>query len=222
MVTSGKCKAAIAGLTADEARVRLAADGPNELARTGSRSAIRIVAEVLREPMLALLLAGGVAYLVLGDLTEALILLAFALFSIVLTVVQETRTEHVLEALRDLSAPRALVVRDSERVRIAGRDVVQGDTLVLEQGDRVAADALLVEAHDFQADESLLTGEALPVHKKVGPAEGVHRPGGDGQPYSYSGSLVTRGSGMACTIATGARSEIGKIGQSLTTLVDSA
>ena len=126
MVTSGKCKAAIAGLTADEARIRLAADDPNELVRTGSRSAIRIVSGVLREPMLALLLAGGVAYLVLGDLTEALILLAFALFSIVLTVVQETRTEHVLEALRDLSTPRALVIRDGERVRIAGRDVVQG------------------------------------------------------------------------------------------------
>ncbi len=218
MVTSRKSRAAAAGLTADEARIRLATDGPNELPRTGSRSALKIVGEVLREPMLALLLAGGVAYLVLGDLTEALILLAFALFSITLTVVQETRTEHVLEALRDLSAPRALVIRDGERVRIAGREVVQGDLLVLEQGDRVAADALLVEAHDFQADESLLTGEAHPVHKKVGPAAAAHRPGGDGQPYIYSGSLVTRGSGIACTIATGASSEIGKIGQSLATL----
>ncbi len=218
MVASGKPTATNAGLSASEAQVRLADDGPNELPRPGSRSALKIVGEVLREPMLALLLAGGVAYLVLGDLTEALILLAFALFSIVLTVVQETRTEHVLEALRDLSAPRAMVIRDGERVRIAGREVVQGDLLVLEQGDRVAADALLIEAHDFQADESLLTGEAHPVHKKVGPTDAAHRPGGDGQPYIYSGSLVTRGSGMACTIATGARSEIGKIGQSLATL----
>jgi P-type Ca2+ transporter type 2C len=218
MVPPGKHKAANAGLSASGAQNRLATDGPNELPRTGSRSALKIVGEVLREPMLALLLAGGVAYLVLGDLTEALILLAFALFSIVLTVVQETRTEHVLEALRDLSAPRALVIRDGERLRIAGREVVLGDLLVLEQGDRVAADVLLVEASDFQADESLLTGEAHPVHKKVGPAEAAHRPGGDGQPYIYSGSLVTRGSGIACTIATGARSEIGKIGQSLASL----
>ncbi len=218
MVTSSLPQRDNKGLTAGEALVRLAADGPNELPRTGSRSALKIVGEVLREPMLALLLAGGVAYLVLGDLTEALILLAFALFSIVLTVVQETRTEHVLEALRDLSAPRAMVVRDGERVRIAGRDVVLGDILVLEQGDRVAADALLLEAHDFQADESLLTAEALPVHKKVGAAETAHRPGGDGQPYIYSGSLVTRGSGLARTVATGALSEIGKIGQSLATL----
>lgn len=218
MVTSNKSSVDTKGLTTGEAQIRFAADGPNELPRTGSRSAFKIVGEVLHEPMLALLLAGGVAYLVLGDLTEALILLAFALFSIVLTVVQETRTEHVLEALRDLSAPRALVVRDGERVRIAGRDVVLGDLLVLEQGDRVAADALLLEANDFQADESLLTGEAHPVHKKVGAEEASHRPGGDGQPYIYSGSLVTRGSGIARTVATGALSEIGKIGQSLATL----
>jgi P-type Ca2+ transporter type 2C len=211
-------KAELAGLSSGEAQSRLASGGPNELPRTGSRSALKIVGEVLREPMLALLLAGGVAYLILGDLTEALILLSFALFSIALTVIQETRTEHVLEALRDLSAPRAMVIRDGERVRIAGREVVKGDILVLEQGDRVAADALLLEAHDFQADESLLTGEALPVHKKVGAAEAAHRPGGDGQPYIYSGSLVTRGSGIACTVATGALSEIGKIGQSLATL----
>jgi P-type Ca2+ transporter type 2C len=211
-------KAELAGLSSGEAQSRLASGGPNELPRTGSRSALKIVGEVLLEPMLALLLAGGVAYLILGDLTEALILLSFALFSIALTVIQETRTEHVLEALRDLSAPRAMVIRDGERVRIAGREVVTGDILVLEQGDRVAADALLLEAHDFQADESLLTGEALPVHKKVGAAEAAHRPGGDGQPYIYSGSLVTRGSGIACTVATGALSEIGKIGQSLATL----
>lgn len=206
------------GLSSQEAQVRLTADGPNELPRAGKRSALKIVGEVLREPMLALLLGGGVIYLFLGDLTEALILLAFASFSILLTVVQETRTEHVLEALRDLSAPRALVIREGRRVRIAGREVVRDDILVLEQGDRVAADALLLEAHDLQVDESLLTGESLPVHKKAGAAETTHRPGGEGQAYVYSGSLVTRGSATACTVATGVLSEIGKIGQKLATL----
>ena len=100
------------GLTAAQAAAQLAADGPNELPRTGTRPAWKIVAEVLREPMFALLLAGGGVYLLLGDRIEALILLGFASFSIVLTVVQETRTEHVLEALRDLASPRALVIRD--------------------------------------------------------------------------------------------------------------
>ena len=211
----------LTGLTAAAARERLAQDGPNELPRAGQRSILRIALEVLREPMLALLLAGGIAYLLLGDRVEALILLAFATFSVVVTVVQETRTEHVLEALRDLSAPRALVIRDGARVRIAGRDVVRGDLIVLEQGDRIAADAMLVAAADLQTDESLLTGESLPVGKiasAADPTAAPHRPGGEGQPFVYSGSLVARGSGIACVLATGPRSEIGKIGESLGTL----
>jgi len=210
----------LAGLTAQAAAERLAAEGANELPAAGRRSVLRIVFEVLREPMLALLLAGGFAYLLLGDLAEALILLAFATFSVVVTVIQEVRTEHVLEALRDLSAPRALVIRDGTRIRIAGREVVRDDLIVLEQGDRVAADAVLIEAADLQTDESLLTGESLPVGKvAAGPnsADDV-RPGGEGQPYVYSGSLVVRGSGIARVLATGPRSEIGRIGQSLAAL----
>ncbi|MEO6217001.1 MAG: cation-translocating P-type ATPase [Sphingomonas sp.] len=209
------------GLTADAARAQLEADGPNELPRAGQRSIARIAIEVLREPMLALLLAGGIAYLLLGDLTEALILLAFATFSVAVTVIQEARTEKVLEALRDLSAPRALVIRDGARVFIAGREVVRDDLIVLEQGDRIAADALLVEAADLQTDESLLTGESLPVGKAVsgeGAPINASRPGGEGQPFVYSGSLVTRGAGIARVLATGPRSEIGRIGQSLATL----
>ena len=209
------------GLSATEASVRLSADGPNELAKASRRSYFKIIGEVLREPMLALLLLGGVAYLLLGDLAEALILLAFATFSVAVTVIQESRTENVLEALRDLSAPRALVIRGGERLRIAGREVVRGDLMVIEQGDRVAADAILIAASDLQVDESLLTGESLPVGKVAGStdaAESDHRPGGDDQPYLYSGSLVARGSGTALVIATGALSEIGKIGQSLATL----
>ena len=210
-----------AGLSSNEAQRRFDSDGPNELPRTGRRSVFRIALEVLREPMLALLLAGGVAYLLLGDLTEALILLSFATFSVLVTVVQENRTENVLEALRGLSAPRALVVRDGMRVHIAGRDVVLDDVLVLEQGDRIAADAVLIEANDFQTDESLLTGESMPVGKVVGAAEAgqeVRRPGGEGQSYVYSGSLVARGAGIALVVATGSHSEIGRIGQSLATL----
>jgi Ca2+-transporting ATPase len=211
----------LGGLTAEAARARLEADGPNELPRARQRSILRIALEVLREPMLALLLAGGGAYLLLGDLGEGLILLGFASFSVAVTVIQETRTEHVLEALRDLSAPRALVIRDGARVRIPGREVVRDDLLVLEQGDRIAADAALVEAADLETDESLLTGESLPVGKVMamqGVAEDTPRPGGEGQPYVYSGSLVTRGSGISRVLATGPRSEIGRIGQSLATL----
>lgn len=155
------------GLSEAEAAARLAAEGPNELPRPERRGVFEIVGDVVREPMLALLLCGGAIYLALGDLKEALILIVFASLSIVIAVAQETRTERVLEALRDLTSPRALVVRDGERKRIAGRDVVRGDLLVLAEGDRVAADAVLIAADDLQADESLLTGESAPVRKQA-------------------------------------------------------
>lgn len=216
-----KTPGSLAGLTAQEAIERLEAEGPNELPRARRRSTFRVLLDVLREPMLALLLAGGIAYLLLGSVAEALILLTFATFSIGVTVIQEARAENVLEALRDLSSPRALVIRDGARIRIPGRGVVRDDLLVLEQGDRISADALLMDAVDLQTDEALLTGESWPVDKRAaldGAIDGVHRPGGDGQPYVYSGSLVARGSGIARVLATGPRSEIGKIGQSLTTL----
>ena len=211
----------LSGLTAAAARARLEEEGANELPRGQHRPIWRIVLDVIREPMLALLLAGGIAYFLLGDLTEALILLAFASFSVAVTVVQETRTEHVLESLRDLSAPRALVIRDGTRSRIAGHEVVRDDLIVLEQGDRIAADAILIEANDLQTDESLLTGESLSVSKVARDAAGgseTMRPGGSGQPYVYSGSLVARGSGIALVLAIGELTEIGRIGRSLATL----
>jgi Ca2+-transporting ATPase len=209
------------GLTAAEAAARLASEGYNELPAAAKRTPFRIVLEVLREPMLLLLIAGGALYLVLGDVKEALILLAFALLSVAITVVQETRTERVLEALRDLTSPRALVMRDGAPLRIAGREVARGDLLLIAEGDRVPADAALIEGSDVQTDESLLTGESAPVRKRPLQADEAnlpHRPGGDDLPTLFSGSLIVRGSGKAEVIATGPRSEIGRIGQSLTQL----
>ncbi len=210
----------IAGLSEAEAQARLKAEGYNELPRPDRRTPLKIVFEVLREPMIALLVAGGVVYLALGDWREALILLVFANLSIVITAIQETRTERVLEALRDLTSPRALVIRDGERKRIPGREVARGDVVVLAEGDRVPADAALFESHDLLVDESLLTGESVPVRKVAGQLEAIHdaRPGGDDSPFVFSGSLVVRGAGMAEVTATGPNSEIGKIGQSLSSL----
>ena len=141
--------------------------------------------------------------------------------SIVITVIQETRTERVLEALRDLTSPRALVIRDGERKRIPGREVARGDIVVLAEGDRVPADAALFECQELLADESLLTGESVPVRKIARLDLDAHRktrPGGDDSPYVFSGSLVVRGAGIAEVLATGPISEIGKIGQSLSSL----
>lgn len=210
----------IVGLSEAEAASRLSADGPNELPGREQRSTVRIVVEVLREPMLAMLVGGGVIYLLLGDAKEAVILLAFACLSVLITVVQETRTERVLEALRDLTSPRALVIRNGAPRRIAGREVVRGDLVMLAEGDRVPADAIVRSANDLQTDESLLTGESVAVRKTVllGEATGKYRPGGDDMPVVFSGSLVVRNSGIAEVIATGRFTEIGKSGHSLASL----
>ena len=213
--------APIRGLREADVQARLKTEGYNELPRSERRTPLRIILEVLREPMLALLLGGGAIYLALGDLKDALILLAFATMSVLITVVQETRTERVLEALRDLTSPRALVIRDGERKRVAGREVVRGDFIVLAEGDRVPADALLLRSHDLKTDEFLLTGESVPVRKIAdgngAPGKG-RRPGGDDLPYVFSGSLIVGGTGIGEVIAIGALSEMGKIGQSLARL----
>ncbi len=210
--------APIRGLSEADAQARLKSEGYNELPAPDRRTPLRIILEVLREPMLALLLAGGAIYFVLGDLQDALVLLAFATMSVLITVVQEARTERVLEALRHLASPRALVIRDGQPKRIAGREVVRGDLILLAEGDRVPADALLVRSQELQIDESLLTGESVPVRKMAGTRAATvtgRRPGGDDLPYVFSGSLVVRGTGTAEVTATGVSSEIGKVGQSL-------
>jgi Ca2+-transporting ATPase len=166
------------------------------------------------------LIAGGVVYLLLGDRVEAILLLVFASLSVVITIVQESRSERVLEALRNLASPRALVIRDGERLQIAGREVVRGDVIVITEGDRVAADATLVKSHDLMVDESLLTGESVAVRKSAaisGTSPGVSQavPGGEDLPYVFAGTLVVRGTARALVHATGARSEMGKIGRDL-------
>ncbi len=211
----------VQGLSDAEIQTRLKSDGHNELPQASQRTPLRIILEVLKEPMLLLLLGGGIVYMFLGKLQDAIILLVFAMMSVTITVVQESRTERVLDALRDLTSPRALVIRDGKSVRIPGRDVVQGDVIVLTEGDRVPADAVLLEAHELQTDESLLTGESVPVRKIAGDGNisaMAQRPGGDDLPTVYSGSLVVRGSGLAVVSSTGVRSEIGKIGHSLSTI----
>ena len=208
------------GLSSDAVAALLAEEGYNELPQQEKRTLLAIVIDVLKEPMLALLLAGGVVYLLIGEPFDAALLLGFACLSIGMTIVQEARSEKVLDALKTLTSPRALVVRDGETLRIAGREVVRGDLVLLAEGDRVPADARLIRAEDLLTDESLLTGESVPVKKTAGETgDGqTPRPGGDGLPFVFSGSLVVRGSGLAEVTATGPRSEIGRIGQSLSGL----
>ncbi|MEQ1945659.1 MAG: cation-translocating P-type ATPase [Bryobacteraceae bacterium] len=204
------------GLSEQEARARLGQSGYNELPSSKPRGIFRIAFEMLQEPMLLLLVAAGVIYFILGDLREAAVLCAFVGVVIGIDLYQKRKTERALDALRDLSSPRALVVRDGVRRRIAGREVVDGDIFILGEGDRVPADALLLSATNLTIDESLLTGESVPVRKLADVANGsVAHPGGDDLPYVYSGSLVVHGSGIARVTKTGIRTELGKIGATL-------
>ena len=204
------------GLSSTIVLTRLKEEGYNELPSAGSRRIWTIAWETVQDPIFLLLGGGGIIYWILGDLQEALILLGFVFFITGISLYQEGKTEHALEALRDLSSPRALVMRDGERKRIAGREVVRGDVLVLAEGDRVPADAIVVSCSNLSTDESLLTGESLPVRKVA--ADGkvtMARPGGDELPFVYAGTLVVQGQGMVQVQAIGAQTEMGKIGKAL-------
>jgi Ca2+-transporting ATPase len=182
---------------------RLRRDGPNELGLNQRRTLANVAAEVAREPMFLLLLGAGAIYLVMGDARDASILLGFVLIIMAVTIAQERRTDNVLETLRDLSSPRAVAIRGGMATRIAGRDVVVDDLLILNEGDRIAADGELVETHELAVDESMLTGESLAVAKQAA------------KDRVFAGTLVVSGQGMMRVRAIGAHTELGQIGLSL-------
>jgi len=204
------------GLTAQEAERRLNRDGFNELPRNGHRSLFDIVLEVMREPMFLLLAAAAVLYLVLGDVPQALVLCASVFVVVGVTVHQAGKSERALEALQDLSSPRAAVIRDGELLRIAARELVVGDTIMLGEGDRMPADARVLACHDLRTDESLLTGESMPVRKRVSTGnESTPDPGTPDSAWLYSGTLIVGGHATAQVTAVGAHSAVGRIGGAL-------
>lgn len=210
---------ALLGLTTDDAARRLAEDGPNELPSAKPRNLLQQTWEVVRQPMLLLLLGAGSVNFLLAEPLDGAMLMSFVVVVIAISIYQERKTENALAALRDLSSPRALVMRDGEQVRVAGRDVVRGDLLVLGEGDRVPADAMLLDAVNFSSDESTLTGESVPVRKvPAGPEEAgapLGRAGGDATPWVFSGTLVVKGRGLALVKETGSGTELGRIGTAL-------
>ena len=209
---------AFSSLSDADAAARLKAEGYNELPVARRRGIFAAILNILREPMFLLLIASGVIYLVLGELTDALMLLGFVFVIIGITLYQERKTERALEALRDLSSPRAAVIRSGRTARIPGREVVRGDLILLAEGDRVPADAVILDSNYLLVDESLLTGESVAVRKIPGTEEtAMSPPGGDDQSSVYSGTLIVQGQGIARVLATGIATELGKIGKVLQT-----
>ncbi|MFM8914638.1 MAG: cation-translocating P-type ATPase [Flammeovirgaceae bacterium] len=205
----------LTGLTSQQAKTALDEFGYNELPLNERKRFLKIILGVIMEPMFVLLLACFGIYLFLGDWTEAVMLLGFVAISIVITVYQENKTEKSLEALKDLSSPRALVIRDGHRQRIPGREVVTNDLIFLQEGDRVPADGELLWFLNLSIDESILTGESMAVRKGVDkPGEGK-LPDGEKSRSVFSSTLVVSGQGIARVVATGINTEVGKIGKAL-------
>ncbi len=207
------------GLSSKEASAKLSRNGYNELPSQKKRNIFTLLFEVLKEPMLLLLLAAGLIYLFLGELSDSLMLLVAILVVIGITLYQEHKTERALTALKNLASPRALVIRDGHQQRIPGREVVVDDIILLREGDRVPADGVVISAFNIQVDESLLTGESLSVRKTEwdGKAPLVH-PGGENLPFVFSGTLVTAGQALIKAVYTGPATQMGKIGRALETI----
>ena len=209
------------GLTQQEVNEKLASEGYNELPSSKPKSVFQIALGVVKEPMFLLLVACGTLYLLLGDVQEGLMLLSFVFVVMGIEFFQEKKTEKALDALKDLASPRALVIRDGETIRIAGRDVVTDDIVVLQEGDRVPADAVVLSCINLSADESLLTGEPVPVSKREWKeGDTAFTPGGDDLPVVYSGSMIVQGNGVVRVVATALNTEIGKIGKALQSVKD--
>jgi len=214
--TNEKDIEAITGLSELEAQKRLKDEGYNELPSQKKQHIFIILLHVILEPMLLLLLGAGLIYIILGEKQDALMLFIFIFVVVGITFYQERKTERALEALKNLSSPRALVIRDGRQKRIPGCEVVREDYIILREGDRVPADAVVIFSSNLSIDESLLTGESLAVRKSEWDGTmSVTKPGGDDLPFVFSGTLVVQGHGIAKVISIGNQTEMGKIGKAL-------
>ena len=204
------------GLTTNQVKEKLRTQGYNKLPSSKPRNLFFIALGVIKEPMFLLLVSCGTLYMVLGNIREGLMLLGFVFVIMGIEFFQENKTEKALNALKDMASPRALVIRDGVETRIAGYEVVTDDIIVLQEGDRIPADATVLHSVNLLADESLLTGEPVPVRKNDwDEVEKSSQPGGDDFPFVYSGSMIVQGNGIARVTSIGINTEIGKIGKAL-------
>lgn len=209
------------GLTTNETNEKQREHGANTLPSSQPRNFLSISIGVIKEPMFILLVACGGLYILMGDLQEGLLLLGFVWVIMGIEFFQQKKSEKALDALKQMASPRALVLRDGAELILASCELVVDDIIILKEGDRVPADATVLEAVNLVVDESLLTGESASVNKQVwdGNQKVVH-PGGDDLPFVFSGSLVMQGYGKARVTSIGIATEIGRIGAALSNIKD--
>lgn len=198
------------GLSAEEAKARKARYGPNRLAAARKQSEVLRFLSHFDNLLIYVLLAAAVLALVIGHTADALVILAVVLVNAAIGYIQEGRAEKALDAIRSMIDPHATVIRDGRRAVIAAEDIVPGDLVLLEPGDRVPADLRLIRARNLRADEAALTGESVPVDKSVAPVA-AEAPVADRTSMALSGTFVASGTGTGVAVATGARSQLGRI-----------
>jgi len=208
------------GLSEKEAKRRLREYGPNTIAEKKKVSALKILISQFTDFMILILLASTAISMFMGEITEAVTIIAIVVVNAILGFVQEYRTERTMEALKGLAAPSAKVLRNGNTVSIPAEQIVPGDVIIVEAGDRVPADAILIEANSLQADESLLTGESVPV-EKASEAAGS-KTGGESYKRNqiYMGTIIVSGRGRAVVQATGMQTEMGKIADMIQNIED--
>src|SRR5512138_1262264 len=206
------------GLSGAAATERLRQYGPNELQATHRITPWEILLEQFKNVLILILLGATVISLFLGHGLESIVITVIVLFAVILGFIQEYRAERAIEALRQMAAPTATVLRDGMEVKVPAKDLVPGDVILLHTGDRVPADARLLEAINLQVEEAALTGESIPVEKHVHVLIDEDLPVGDRKNMVYAGTAVTYGRGRALVVATGMHTEFGKIAQLLQTI----
>ena len=214
----GRLRSTPAGLTAAEAVRRLAEYGPNELEAAHRISPWTLLWAQFKNVLIVILLAATALSAVLGHGVEAVAITLIVLFAVLLGFVQEYRAERAIDALREMAAPMATVLRDGQETEVPARDIVPGDVLVLRAGNRIAGDARLLEAVNLQTQEAALTGESVPVEKQIDPLGDPELALGDRKNMIYAGTAATYGRGRALVVATGMKTEFGKIAELLQTV----
>jgi P-type Ca2+ transporter type 2C len=206
-----------AGLTGTEAKQRLKTDGPNLLEVKKKKTILSILVSQLTDFMTLILIAAAVISGIVGDVTDTIVILAIVVINSIVGFIQEWRAEKAMEALENMAASHAKARRDNKAIDIQASDLVAGDVILLEAGDIIPADARFIETHTLKVDESSLTGESVNVEKNAEPLANGNYSLGDRLNIGYKGTYVTNGRGIAYVIATGMKTELGRIAKMIQT-----